>query len=180
MDEPLDELYLRWLYGQVANVRTRVRARTYWGLLRQLYTTEFVWFVPNDDNRVVDGLELRNEFLQDSELEVDENWMLLGCSFLEMMIALCRHLAFETEGKVAFWFWRLIENLDLEDITDAVYPTYSHDDISEKLNAVLWRRYHPSGEGGLFPLKQAPQDQTKVELWYQMNTYLIEYSQEEV
>jgi len=49
VSQPLDELYFTWLYSQVGSVRTRNPARTYWSLLRYLYTKEFVWIIPNDD-----------------------------------------------------------------------------------------------------------------------------------
>jgi hypothetical protein len=54
--------------------------------------------------------------------------------------------------------------------------------LTEILEKVINRTYHSSGKGGLFPLKHAEKDQTEVELWYQMNTYLVEnyYKDEEV
>ncbi len=175
MNAPLDELYLRWLYSQVASVKTRIKARTYWGLFRQLYTTEFVWFVPNDDNRVMDGQQLRYDFLEASGISaVDENWMNLGCSFLEMLIALSRRLAFEGGGEPLEWFWQLLRNIELQDYTDAqVLPT---DEVSEKVNTVIWRTYKRNGIGGLFPLRRTRQNQTEVEIWYQLNAYLLELS----
>jgi len=58
----LDDQYFEWLYSQVADVRIRKGPRTYWNLLRQLFATEFVWHVPNDDNRAYDGRDLRFEW----------------------------------------------------------------------------------------------------------------------
>lgn len=173
MEAPLDELYLRWLYSQVGSVKTRIRARTFWGLFRQLYSTEFVWWVPNDDNRAMDGIRLRLEFMEDHDIEsVDENWLGLGCSFLEMLIALSRRLAFEGGGEPLEWFWVLIRNLEMIDYTDA--QENSADEISEKVNRVIWRLYKRNGIGGLFPLRSSKQDQTEVEIWYQLNAYLLE------
>lgn len=178
MEAPLDELYLRWLYSQVGSVKTRIRSRTYWGLFRQLYTTEFIWLVPNDDNRVMDGRLLRDDFLAESELDVvDENWMALGCSFLEMLIALSKRLAFEGGGELSDWFWHLLKNIELDEYNDA--RTLSEEEqnvLIEKVNTVIWRTYKPGGLGGLFPLKEATQDQTQVEIWYQLNAYLLENS----
>lgn len=171
MNEPLDELYLRWLYSQVASVKTRIRARTYWGLFRELYTTEFIWIVPNDDNRVMDGQLLREDFLAESELEIaDREWMHLGCSFLEMLIALSRRLAFEAGGEPLDWFWHLLRNIELDHITDA--QEIPREEISEKLNVIIFRTYKRNGIGGLFPLKRTSRDQREVEIWYQMFEYL--------
>lgn len=175
MNEPLDELYLRWLYSQVASVKSRIRARTYWGLFRQLYTTEFVWIVPNDDNRVMDGQLLREEFLQDSEIEeVDEVWMALGCSYLEMLIGLSRRLSFEGGGEPLEWFWHILHNIELDELNDA--QEIPREEISEKLNVITFRTYKRNGIGGLFPLKRTRVDQRDVEIWYQMNAYLLENS----
>jgi len=173
MNEPLDEIYLRWLYSQVGSVKTRIKSRTYWRLFRQLYATEFVWFIPNDDNRVMDGRQLREDFLQESEIfDVDENWMALGCSFLELLIGLSRRLSFEGGGEPSPWFWQLLRNIELDQLTDA--QENSTEEISEKVNRVIFRTYYPSGVGGLFPLRSTMQDQREVELWYQLNAYLLE------
>ena len=129
--------------------------------------------MPNDDNRATEGQDLREEFLETSGIDiVDENWMTLGCSFLEMLIALSRRLDFETSAGAREWFWCLLDNLELRHLTDAVdIPPES---IDEKINAVIWRTYSFNGRGGLFPLRHPAKDQRQVELWYQLNAYLLE------
>lgn len=175
MNAPLDELYLTWLYSQVGSVRTRSKERTYWHLLRQLYTTEFVWLVPNDDNRVGDGKELRYQFLDDNGIvDVDPHWMDEPCSFLEMMIGLSRRIAFQVDEPARKWFWILIENLDLQRCNDAYFNDRLSDVVAETVDRVIWRQYYFNGHGGLFPLRQPNADQREVEIWYQMNAYLIE------
>lgn len=171
MSEPLDEVYLRWLYEQVASVRLKNPSRTYWCLLRQLFTKEFVWIVPNDDNRVEDGKDLRYEFMELPDVEVSNDWMDIGCSVLEMLIGLSRRLAFEAEGKPAEWFWTLCENLDVIH-EDAGYD-YA-EEVDAKLDRLIWRTYDRSGRGGLFPLHEPEKDQRDQEIWYQLNAYLLE------
>lgn len=169
-----DDAYLRWLYRQVASVRFKDPNRTYWSLLRQLYVTEFVWFVANDDNRLEDGRELRQEFIEEEKIQyVNEEWLDLGCSMLEMLIALSRRLAFDTVGEARGWFWHLLKNIELDQMNDAVRP-YPEAEIDEVLRVVIFRLYRDDGHGGLFPLKNARQDQTKVELWYQLSAYLLQ------
>lgn len=175
MSVPLDELYLIWLHEQVGDVKVRSRTRTYWDLFLQLYKIEFVWFVPNDDNRAEDGVYLREQFMEEREMDifdVDPDWLGLGCSFLEMMIALARRLSFEAEGEPSLWFWHLIENLGLENCTDR--SKYDQGKAEEIVNTVIWRTYDYDGRGGLFPLRHARSDQRETEIWYQMNEYLIE------
>lgn len=174
MIEPLDELYFRWLYAQVSNVKLKNPSRTHWSLLKLLHTKEFVWFVPNDDNRLEDGRYLREEFVYDQRLlDVEQNWMELGCSMLEMLIGLSRRLYFEEDGfTIDEWFWRLLENLGLHGLTDR--GGWSEQDVDEILDDVIWRTYEPDGHGGLFPLVEPHEDQREVELWYQMSEYLLE------
>jgi hypothetical protein len=168
----LDDQYLVWLYDQVAEVKTRKSSRTYWQLFRQLYSTEFAWFVPNDDNRAEDGRELRSEWSAQCDVEVDPNWLSLGCSFLELLIGLSRRLAFEAEGDAPSWFWHLISNMGLLGFNDR--SRYSEQEVDDKTSAVIWRTYGFNGEGGLFPLKYTEQDQRKIEIWYQLSEYLLQ------
>lgn len=175
MSEPLDELYFTWLYRQVGSTRAKDPNKTYWSVLRQLFTTEFVWFVPNDDNRVEDGRDLRNEFLFSSKIyEVDPDWLNQGCSFLEMMIALSRRVAFQMEGKSVRWFWHLMKNLGIDNVVDSLYDEKVAEHIQENLERVVWRTYDYSGFGGIFPLEEPEEDQCDVEIWYQAQAYLME------
>lgn len=170
----IDDLYFEWLYGQIAAVTNRNPARSYWSLARQLYTTEFTWFIPNDDNRAEDGKELRIEFLDLSNVSVTQDWMELNCSMLEMLIALARRASFETGLEPLWWFWKLMDNMELKNYTDITYNVAVTQDVQEKLERVCQRTYRKNGRGGLFPLSHTIKDQTEVELWYQMATYLLE------
>lgn len=179
MSKPLDELYFEWLYSQVGNVKIRTKSRTYWSLLRQLYIHEYVWIIPNDDNRVEDGRDLRIEFLESMGYQdVDESWMGLGCSFLEMLIAVSRRLEFEDGRSLRDWFWQLLENLELDYLTDALFSEEDTELVNAVMDTVIFRIYQPDGRGGLFPLRYAEEDQRDVELWYQMQLYLLELDDE--
>jgi hypothetical protein len=173
---PLDEEYFVWLYSQVGSVKTRNRSKTYWKLLRLLYAKEFTWSdIEMDENRAQDGRDLRLDFLHVTGREVNGNpgeWMDMGCSFLELLIALSRKLAFEADGAPADWFWILISNLGLHECTDAYPPDPRI--IDEILDKVIDRKYAPNGAGGLFPLQHTNEDQRVVELWYQAQAYLLE------
>ena len=172
--KPLDELYLTWLYRQVANPEISDPAYTFWRLLRHLYTTEFVWLIPNDDNRLEDGKELRVEFIHDEYLDdVSLDWMELGCSALELIVGLSRRLSFEAEGEPHYWFWRLMENLGIHRYSDD-WKRFPKTHINKILDRVIFRTYKPNGDGGLFPLKHPEQDQRNVELWYQLAAYVGE------
>ena len=175
MSGPLDESYFRWLYGQVADVESGVKRRTYWGLFRILYSTEFETFaVENDRNRADEArYELRHEFLRETGLRADRRWNELGCSILELMVDLSRLLAFEAGGRPPYWFWRLVENLGLLRYSDAV-RRLPRNHIEQILDDVIMRRYNRNGLGGFFPLRRPPRDQRETELWYQLNYYVLE------
>lgn len=169
----LDESYLEWLYSQVDDPEITNPSRTHWRLVKVLFTTKFTWFIPNDDNRVEDGKELRFEFVDQSGLmDVDPGWIHLECSMLEMFMGLSRRLAFTGGGRSREWFWQILRNLKLDGYNDR--RTYEDSKIQQVLTRVNERDYKPNGDGGLFPLRNPPQDQRDVEIWYQANAYLIE------
>lgn len=171
----IDDNYFEWLYGKIGSVRNRNPSRSYWELAKQLYSKEFVWSIPNDDNREGDGKDLRVEFMYETQLEdVEPDWLALECSVLEMLIALAERAAFEDSSETMEWFWIFLSNLGLRDITDDNYNDDTYVYIEDAIDRVLNRTYKRNGDGGLFPLRHAKQDQRKVELWYQMSAYLLE------
>lgn len=166
---------MQWLYAQVADPNKKRRSLTYWVLFRQLFTTEFMWFVLNDDNRWVDGKDLRYEFLVETDTPyVYEDFMDVGCCMLEMLIALSRRIAFLTDTPVDAWFWHILNNIGIAKFNDACEDFEPQ--VQEALERVIWRTYDFSGRGGLFPLRAATKDQTKIEIWYQMGAYILENS----
>lgn len=173
--KPLDELYFRWLYSQVADEDT---PPTYLKLFRQLFTTEFLWLIPNDDNRLEDGKALRREFLTDQAIDprdVDPDWIELGCSVLELVVGLSRRLEFEAGGQPHYWFWKLLENIGVRNYHDGV-RRYPRQHIDEVLHTIIFRQYNRHGLGGFFPLQGPCEDQRNVELWYQLEAYVLENS----
>lgn len=167
MSEALLGAYLAWLEPQVGVDR---QPRRYMQLMQLLVAKEFVPVVPYDDNRVVDGLDVRREFCAEQGCEVDD----LGpCSVLEVLVALSRRLAFNAGGDAAGWAWQLLCNLELEKFWDRISRQKAIL-IEEILDALVWRTYSPDGQGGFFPLDHAQDDQTRLELWYQMAAYVNE------
>lgn len=175
MGEPLDEQYFKWLYSKVASVRTTNPTRTYWSLFRLLFRKEFDWTVPNDDNRVEDGRDLRKEFSDAKNLHPSVEWMKMECSMLEMLIALARRLEYDTEASLSDWFFCLLSNINLNGYNDSYFKLSDETTINRSLDRVVQRTYEPDGHGGLFPLDYPQEDQRYVELWYQRAAYLLEH-----
>lgn len=173
MEEPLEDLYFKWLCAKVMSIENPTPSLTYWKLLTDLHNFEFVWLLSGDDNRAEDGVDLRQEFLNGACLESDPNWHALGCSVFEMLFAFSRRAAFETDRSAKEWFWIFIENLSLLEFNDANYlPNVA---VSDILYRFVWRTYNFNGRGGLFPLQNPRHDQRKIEVWYQFCEYLVDH-----
>lgn len=147
---------------------------SYSSLLYQLYGKPFRWFVDHDDNREADGQELREEYESTFGIEGQVLQLNADASMLEILISLSDHLAFATEDPAADWFWKLIENLELKHYRDSNYGHQAEDEVDRCLETVLNRTYSEDGVGGIFPLRTTRHDQRRIELWYQMQAYLLE------
>lgn len=146
---------------------------TYWDLISVMFEKEFIWMVPNDHNRLADGMDLRVEFCYAQHIRHDALDDLGPVSFLEVLIALSRRLAFAAGGEPPGWAWILVVNLELDKLFDPLSNRKLRklDDILER---VIWRTYAPDGSGGFFPLAFPEEDQTQKEIWYQMAAYIDE------
>lgn len=153
---------------------------TYWFLAKALHDIAYFWTVPNDDNRGMDGLRLRDEYFDENPSN-DATIIFDGpCTMFEVLIGLARRIE-ETmaepgkDDQTPKWFWEMMGNCTLDIYSDALYSDLdgSHD-IPKIVMTILERRYRRDGKGGLFPLKFPKKDQRKVELWYQMSSYLVE------
>lgn len=172
--------YLRWLCAQIRGDRDGNPNRTYDGLCVIMYETEFIELVPNDGNRIGDGLDLRVEFCQQQGFAKRRIGDFLAkegpnppCSFLEVLIGLSRRLAWNAGGSAEGWAWELMCNLTLHRLGDPVGRTRARK-IHRILEGCIRREYDPDGRGGFFPLEQPLEDQRKVELWYQMAAFIDE------
>lgn len=172
-----EELYLEWLYPLVVTPAARVEnsGATYRELVELLYLKEFTWFVPNDDNRIGDAMDVRREFLRENNprLNMTGEAMEHGCSVLEVIVGLSRRLEFMVGGDAPSWSWQLIANLGLERFRDRLGRRKA-DQTNDILDALINRNYSLDGSGGFFPLAYPKEDQRKVEIWYQMAAYVNE------
>ena len=167
-----DEGYFNWLLQLIEPVRNINPARTHSLLAEQMFKTPFRWSVPNDDNRIEDAKELREEFLD--HYSVDEKWLNQEANVLEVLVALARRVSYEGGGEPDEWFWKLVSNLGLWQFTDESYSDWVAEQVDVALEIFMDREYSHNGEGGLFPLESTNADQREVELWYQMSYYLLE------
>ena len=167
MVEPFEHSYFNWLYAKVVDPRETDPKSKYEQLLSIFHRHPFYWIVVGDDNRAEEALDLREEFMAVSGMvgEFEDNIP----SVLEVLIAFARR-ASDTSGTSSyFWFWTMVENLGLNDMSDAAEPEANT--IHEKLAIFVDRKYDALGHGGLFPLRESEYDQRFIEIWYQFNDF---------
>lgn len=160
--------YLGWLKGFIAVEN----GRSYDGLWDLLLGTEWVWLIPNDDNRIADGLDIRKDFFMESGLQYITPAE-YPCSVLEVIIGLSRRLEFQAGGSAPGWAWQIVCNLELHKLQDPFGPRKAAR-AQEILQRLIYRNYNPDGVGGFFPLAWPDEDQRKVEVWYQLAAYVEE------
>lgn len=175
VSQTLDELYFDFLCQKVGMKGTLPPSQSYFLLLEQLYRLEFLDWLPNDQNRTGDGLELREQFLNRRRLEASADWVEMPCSIFEMLVALATRVAYHTDWPPSASFWMLIRNLELDRYHDENYHDGIHDGIEHVIHQLNNRTYEANGRGGLFPLRNPREDQRDVEIWYQMHAFLGEH-----
>jgi len=166
--------YFQWLCETV-DINTELSS--YYLLAKHLHRRNFYWTVPNDENRGMDGKQLREEFLAEEGLTS----IIAGeCTVFEMLIGLARRMNSILneeldKDRTAEWFWVLMTNCALNNFSDddfeAMGGKWAFDLI---IDGILDRGYRRNGLGGLFPLRHSKKDQRKVEIWYQMSDYILE------
>lgn len=169
-----DEGYFNYLKG-IAGLRLN-----YSRLARVLFSIPFRGVLELDEDRVYDGLKIRDEYCRETGLSLD-SMNDIPCSVLECLIGLARRLDYlvedETSGDMTrVWFWEMCINLGLSIYTDDFMDIWkdSTDDIIEILERWMHRKFEPDGTFSPFPLRHPKQDQRFETLNYQINHYAEE------
>lgn len=148
--------------------------RNYQKLLHRLFEKEFYWSVDYDGNQADNGLHLRKLYSRETGCVCDVD---RGCTVLEVLISLCRKceddLMYDPDDgdRTGYWFWIIMENLHLDVYDDGWYDPHAVDRI---LDIFLDRDYTRDGFGGPFPVYHHTQDLRDMDLWWQMNAWLVE------
>ena len=172
-EDRVNNEYFEWLC-ELIDIGRFSKSVSYRKLLMHLHNIEFTWFIPHDDNRADDGIQLRRKYGLYREDLALSRYISGPCSVLEMMVALAdRCEAFMDDtlmgDRTGQWFWGMIHNLGLSPMTDSKFDRDYVDDIIARF---LNREYEPDGKGGLFTVKHCTQDMRTVEIWCQLSWYL--------
>ena len=169
--------YFEWLCI-LAGAQTTHRG--YSELLSYLHEKVFRPKLAMDTNRGNDGLQLRVDF-QSEHGPWGSSTNRGPCSYLEFLLGLSKRMSFLMHGEgnshTEYYFWRLIVNLGLIKCTDDHwYEMNGEFFVDDAVYRVNERVYSGDGRGGMFPLSRPSRDQRGVEIWYQMQAWLMENS----
>lgn len=166
------ETYFDWLKDQVEYFD----GPKHDDLLAALHSIEYTPIMSKDENRAIDGVNLRDEYFKECG---DRSQVIDGpCSFLEFLIALAQRMNYiyarMDEDRTADCFWTMLQNAGI-----LIDERYDEEYVRVVVDDVINRTYQPDGTGGLFPLNNPRTNQRNVEVWYQMNQYLTEIMRKE-
>lgn len=149
-------------------------------LLNTLFNIPFRSYVPRDDNRIEDAIDMREDFSEEifGEDRYYESVMDRYVSAFEVLLA----LAIRMEKDILCdpmsgidhstdHFWTFLRNLGIEKYTN---DNFSEAIVRDKCEKWIHRTYQKDGTGGIFPLKKCKNDVRKMEIWGQMNMYIYE------
>ena len=148
----------------------RLRApRVFESLLGFLHSVEFLYSIRGDENRVADGLELREEYI--SEFGPVQDLPCDRVSVLEVLAALSIRCAYQTDSGDHEWFWIFISNLGLGEYRSL--RSAQESEVRGIVEVFLNREYDRNGVGGIFPLDHNSRyNQKRRELYAQFFDYL--------
>ncbi len=172
-EDHVNDEYFEWLCEQIDSGRFSKNV-SYRKLLMRLHNIEFTWFVPHDDNRADDGIQLRRRYGLSKDDTSLSRYILGPCSVFEMMVALairCETIMDDAliGDRTGQWFWGMIHSLGLTPMNDSKFNRDYVDDIIARF---LNREYEPDGRGGLFTIRHCTHDMRTVEIWCQLSWYL--------
>lgn len=162
-----ETLYEKWLLRKVG-----FRKKGYENLMHRLYEIPFQWDqknTPKDEDRALDGLQLRGEFFDGSD-EIPRR----DCTVLEMLVAFAIRIDDEWIGDPADphpedIFWEMVSNLDLWKMDNF---RYDQDSVDAKVSKWVKKYFDKDGNGSIFPVKNANRDHRTVSIWSQMLEYI--------
>lgn len=170
-EESTLDRYFEWLLQKIES--SEYDYHDYYQLLYYLNSVEFEATVPNDNNRIIDGLNLRDEFLSEQRFP---GYIGGPCSMLEMLVAFSIRIELDITGDpgsddLGRWFWVMLDNAKLLRYDD---DNFDLGEIGLIVEKIVGRKYKRNGIGGFFPVFHSNKNQREVELWYQMQAYLSE------
>lgn len=160
--------YIHWVMKDKLHMTDR-EVRDFLRTMEVLASVEFVCNHPMDDNRAIDGLELRDDFEYETGRFLDKSSGLLPrCTFFEMLAALAMRCESQLMRNLSIgdrtsrWFFEFLYNLGISD-----------PGMDERY---ICRLTDPTNYSKMFPLKNRSRNaaQRNEQIWNQAMAYLNE------
>ena len=158
--------YIHWVLKEKLGLNDK-EVRKNLNIVLALAKVEFVWRHPMDENRAIDGLELRDDFEYETGDYLDKSSGLPpNCSMFEMLAALairCENQLMRDAmvgDRTSKWFFEFLDNLGLLDCNNR--------DVKDICNDFM------DGTLEMFPLKKRGIKQKNEQIWKQLMAYLNE------
>lgn len=183
-NDEIKSRYYEWMYSVAV---PKSMGPHYHALMQRLNRTMYWYIKALDQNRATDGVMLRYKFVQlGLKKSVDRAFDIVSRVFgedppsvLEVLVALA--IRCETSimsngetNRTAEWFWNMIVSLDLHNMDNRGFDEAY---VNMCVNGWLLELYNTDGSGGLFTLTNPKDiDMRQLDIWKQMNAWLIEYT----
>lgn len=165
--------YLEWLIWRCGLEKEQRFNR----LFEILHNINFVFYMGRDENREIDGFDLREKYeIPDVYLDFEEDFINRECSVMEMLVALSIRVDSDIIGdpgeeNPSEFFIKMLENLGLDRFEG---ERFKRVDVCYIVDRWLRRGFDHNGYGSPFPVKMDHRDQRKLEIWDQVNSYINE------
>ena len=192
----IEQIYFNWLYDSMNG--GRIQVYTYKDLFAELYSTKFRAMLDKDNDRASDGYDLRYRFAEyicdkDNKMDLNkyyESTNKINATIDEItksldtvgdfnLLELLIELAIKCEeqfmsdpsygNRTQQWFWNMITNLGLGEMRDGAFNVNTYNKI---INTFLDHRYTRDGKGGLFYVRNSPEDMRNIDIWKQLLIYV--------
>lgn len=146
-------------------------------IIRQMSMRDYISYNNMDDSRIDDKRAVVEYFQKENDLSNDEIKTLLleTPSVFDILVAIAYRIdttIMTEEYSVAYWFWKMIDNIGLGEIAMDEDDTNSMTVVEDAIDKLCYTKY--GKEGFLFPIKSPDKDMRKVGLWNQAQAWLGE------
>lgn len=179
-DHPIDDKFKLWKREVVTQNDYKMNRYTYKKLLIYLDSYPYRYIIYMDENREVDGYEIRFKFawyngIPYSKLDGIKNKS--GCTMLEFLIGVAYRISeyipdWDSED-ISPWFWLMIKNLGLDSYDD---EHWNLKEVEEKIDRFLNRQFGPYGEGSILTFEPDEDKMTYEEIWRHITRFADEWS----
>lgn len=150
----------------------------YSNVLHLLHNTTFEYILALDENRKMDGIDLRYHFSCACKIPYDiirVSFNANQCSMLEMMAALAKRCEDDVMSDLSYgdrtheWFLMMFCNLGLNNYDNDSWNVNTYYEVKNIIKKFIFREYEANGSnGGMFISMRDTIDLRNMQLWDQM------------